>query len=298
MREPDPREYLADPLSPIARAERRNLLLAATLAILIAHVNLVPTRMSALGLEFAPPAQASFLVVTALVVGYFMLAFATYALADLFVWRKRYYDYLAAMERESKDWTLADQIEYDVIHATRSADLGLRPPFDRRTATGVVAHLLVLRIEVPVHHLRSTAAVSGQPTDVALAGAVLHDTSHLRSRNRDHREIDLGLDLADACVRADACHMARGGVHGEDGTFEARRNEVAYHLVSEPTPLAPGADHRATAHDDPSAEAGGRFSRHFRAIAAPSVSRKWRGQDHALRWQAAVSWLRRRRRGP
>lgn len=117
MREPDPREYLADPLSPIARAERRNLLLAATLAILIAHVNLVPTRMSALGLEFAPPAQASFLVVTALVVGYFMLAFATYAVADLFVWRKRYYDYLAAMERESKDWTLQDQIEHDEVHA-------------------------------------------------------------------------------------------------------------------------------------------------------------------------------------
>ena len=117
MPEPDPREYLAEPLSSIARAERRNLLLAATLAILIAHVNLVPTRMSALGLEFAPPAQASFLVVTALVVGYFMLAFATYALADLFVWRKRYYDYLAAVERESKDWTLQDQIEHDEVHA-------------------------------------------------------------------------------------------------------------------------------------------------------------------------------------
>ena len=117
MAEPDPRDYLADPLSPIARAERRNLLLAGTLAILISHVNLVPARITALGLEFAPPAQASFLVITALVVGYFMFAFATYALADLFVWRKRYYDYLAAVERESKDWTLQDQIEHDEIHA-------------------------------------------------------------------------------------------------------------------------------------------------------------------------------------
>ncbi len=117
MPEPDPREYLADPLSAIARVERRNLLLAATLAILIAHVNLVPTRMSALGLEFAPPAQASFLLITALVVGYFIVAFATYAVADLFVWRKRYYDYLAAVERESKDWTLQDQIEHDEVHA-------------------------------------------------------------------------------------------------------------------------------------------------------------------------------------
>ena len=117
MSEPDPRDYLADPLSAISRAERRNLLLAATLAILIAHVNLVPTQISALGLEFAPPAQAAFLVITALVVGYFIIAFGMYAVADVFVWRKRYYDYLAAVERESKDWTLEDQIEHDEIHA-------------------------------------------------------------------------------------------------------------------------------------------------------------------------------------
>jgi len=117
MTEPDPREYLADPLGPIARAERRNLLLASTVAILIAHVNLVPTRISALGLEFTPPAQASFVVITALVVGYFVVAFATYAVADLFVWRKRYYDYLAAVEKESQSWTLEDQIAHDEIHA-------------------------------------------------------------------------------------------------------------------------------------------------------------------------------------
>jgi amino acid transporter len=117
MTEPDPRDYLADPLSPIARIERRNLLFAATLAIVIAHVNLLPTQISALGLTFPPPAQASFLVITALVVGYFLVAFAMYAVADLFVWRKRYYDYLAALEREAKDWTLEDQIEHDEIHA-------------------------------------------------------------------------------------------------------------------------------------------------------------------------------------
>ncbi|MGE3571171.1 MAG: hypothetical protein AB7G71_08800 [Burkholderiales bacterium] len=117
MAQPDPRDYLADPLSPIARAERRNLLLAATVAILIAHVNLVPTRFTALGLEFAPPAQTAFVVITTLVVGYFIVAFATYALADLFVWRKRYYDYLAAVEKESQDWTLEDQIAHDEIHA-------------------------------------------------------------------------------------------------------------------------------------------------------------------------------------
>ena len=117
MTEPDPRDYLADPLSPIARAERRNLLLAATLAILVAHVNLVPTQISALGLSFAPPAQTAFLAITVFVVLYFVVAFGMYAVADLFVWRKRYYDYLAAMERESKDWTLEDQIEHDEIHA-------------------------------------------------------------------------------------------------------------------------------------------------------------------------------------
>lgn len=49
-------------------------------------------------------------------------------------------------------------------------------------------------------------------------------------------------------------------------------------------------DSRSTAHHDPSAEPGGRFSRHSRAIAAPSVGREWRGRPAAPRpcaWSAS-----------
>jgi hypothetical protein len=118
MPDADPRDYLADPLSSISRLERRNLLLASTVAILISHVGLIPTEISALGLKFPPPARNAFLVLTTLVVCYFIAAFILYSLADFFIWRKRFYDYLVAREKESQSWTLLDQIEHDELHAS------------------------------------------------------------------------------------------------------------------------------------------------------------------------------------
>lgn len=53
-----------------------------------------------------------------LVVLYFIVAFVMYAIADLFVWRKRFHDYLVSREKESQSWTLQDQIEYDELHAS------------------------------------------------------------------------------------------------------------------------------------------------------------------------------------
>jgi hypothetical protein len=47
-----------------------------------------------------------------------MGAFIMYALADLFIWRKGFYDYLVAREKESQSWTLQDQMEYDELHAS------------------------------------------------------------------------------------------------------------------------------------------------------------------------------------
>lgn len=115
MSEADPRSFLEDPLSQISRLERRNLLIASTVGLLIGHVGLVPTRISALGLEFNAPAQSAFLILLALVVVYMAFAFAIYAVADFFIWRKRYYDYEVATEREAANWTREDQEEYDEL---------------------------------------------------------------------------------------------------------------------------------------------------------------------------------------
>jgi hypothetical protein len=94
------------------------LLIASLVGIFIAHVGVVPTRISALGLEFAAPAQRAFLIVSALVLGYLIAAFATYALTDYFIWRKSLYDYQVAVEIESGNWDMEDQQRYDEIHAS------------------------------------------------------------------------------------------------------------------------------------------------------------------------------------
>lgn len=115
---PDPyyTELLGDPLSEIARKERRNLLFASTAGIAIAAMNMVPTKLSALGIEFSPPAQNSFLLLVAVVIAYFFFAFVTYGLADFFVWRKQYQDHLVRREQESRDWSYEDQMAYDELH--------------------------------------------------------------------------------------------------------------------------------------------------------------------------------------
>ena len=113
MAESDPSSFLGDPLSAISRIERRNLLIASTVGLLVGHVGLVPTRISALGLEFDAPAQNAFIVLLALVVAYMASAFSIYATADFFIWRKRYYDYKVARVREAFDWTKERQEAYD-----------------------------------------------------------------------------------------------------------------------------------------------------------------------------------------
>jgi amino acid transporter len=97
MSGPSPAEFLSDPLSDVARKERRNLLIASTTAILAATMGLAPAHISALGIEFSPPAQSSFVVLVALIVVYFIAAFVLYGISDFFIWRKKYQDYLVAV---------------------------------------------------------------------------------------------------------------------------------------------------------------------------------------------------------
>jgi len=110
-------EVLADPLSDITRKERRNLLLASTAGAIVATMGLVPTKFSTLGIDFSPPAQNSFVILVALVIAYFVAAFLLYGVADFFVWRIKYQDYLVARQVESITWTEEDKYHYDEIHS-------------------------------------------------------------------------------------------------------------------------------------------------------------------------------------
>lgn len=113
MTNSDPIIYLGDPLSQISRIERRNLLVASTIGLLVGHVGLVPNHISALGLDFNTPSQNAFLVLLSLVIIYMTVAFSIYSTADYFIWRKRYYDHLVNQHYEYSNWTEEDQDAYD-----------------------------------------------------------------------------------------------------------------------------------------------------------------------------------------
>lgn len=108
-------DIFADPLSPLTRLERRNLLLASFIGLLISKAGLVPTKFSAFGIELTAPQQSAFTLAAALVVAYFLLALLAYAAPDLLSWREKYQEYLRRSEIASRNWTMEDQIEHDEV---------------------------------------------------------------------------------------------------------------------------------------------------------------------------------------
>ncbi len=83
---------LKDPLSQVSRSERKMLLGSSAISIFVASTGLVPTKISALGVEFGQSDQRAFLIVMALIVAYFLCAFVVYGLTDYLAWRVSYDD--------------------------------------------------------------------------------------------------------------------------------------------------------------------------------------------------------------
>ena len=81
---------LRDPLSQVTRAERRMLLGISALSIFVTSTGLIPTKISALGVDFGQSDQRALLIVLALVVAYFLVAFVVYGLTDYLSWRVTY----------------------------------------------------------------------------------------------------------------------------------------------------------------------------------------------------------------
>jgi len=78
---------LLDPLSKVTRKERRNLLIANSLGFVMIKVGVIPTKISALGIEFSLSDQRALLAFTALLIGYFLISFLLYSATDLIAWR-------------------------------------------------------------------------------------------------------------------------------------------------------------------------------------------------------------------
>lgn len=116
MSGPSPTELLFDPLSDVARKERRNLLIASAAGILVATMGLVPTRLSILGIEFSPPEQNYFVIFVASFIAYFVVAFVVYGVSDFLISRNKHHDHLVAVAVEMQGWTEKDQHDFDELH--------------------------------------------------------------------------------------------------------------------------------------------------------------------------------------
>jgi hypothetical protein len=81
---------LRDLLTEVTRKERRMLLGVSVLAIFVARTGLVPSKISALGVDFELAQQQAFLWMFPPVVGYFLFAFVLYGAADFIAWRIAY----------------------------------------------------------------------------------------------------------------------------------------------------------------------------------------------------------------
>jgi hypothetical protein len=142
-----------DPLSAETRKERRALLGTSGLGILVVRTGLVPTKISALGIEFSTRDQRSFVVAVAVVVAYFFVAFLIYAVSDFIMWRdalhstwranlaeydQKFDEYMAARKyREGRD----RQYPYEKSHSRVLAASG--PVSWLRFAFEFVAPILI-----------------------------------------------------------------------------------------------------------------------------------------------------------
>lgn len=92
---------LHDPLSDVTRKERRMLLGISMLGVALVKTGLVPTKISALGVEFDKTNQQALLGILALVTLYFAVAFLIYAAADFIAWRRALGNYRMERMREN-----------------------------------------------------------------------------------------------------------------------------------------------------------------------------------------------------
>jgi hypothetical protein len=79
---------VGDPLSEVTRKQRRMLLVVSAVSIAVTKTGLIPTKISALGIDFKQTDQESLLLVFSMVVLYFGAAFLIYGMADLLAWRR------------------------------------------------------------------------------------------------------------------------------------------------------------------------------------------------------------------
>lgn len=101
---------LDNPLNEISRRERKYLLMTSAIGIFVAFTGVIPTKISALGIELNASEQKAFLLMLALIIGYFLLAFLIYGFKDFLNWRIEYQSQIEESLREALNQTYEDHI--------------------------------------------------------------------------------------------------------------------------------------------------------------------------------------------
>lgn len=149
---------LRDPLTEVTRKERRMLLAACAIAFTIARTGLVPSKISALGVEFTAGDQRSLFSIMALFITYFLGAFLTYAISDFVAWRVAYY--FAVRELRASENPVLGSLQIERLHFKHKSIVwgGISRPvsilralldFAVPVAVGIATIVILLRTEVP-----------------------------------------------------------------------------------------------------------------------------------------------------
>lgn len=104
---------MATTISEQTVKERKFLLLTSAVGLFISFTGSVPTKFSALGIEFSAKEQNAFVVAVIATVIYFMLAFVIYGWSDFLRWRIEYQKLIEADVRDMLNWSREDQEKYD-----------------------------------------------------------------------------------------------------------------------------------------------------------------------------------------
>ncbi len=138
-----PREIkLSDPLSEVARRERKFLLASSILGIAMVKAGIVPSKISALGIEFAKTDQNLLLSVIGIIILYFLVAFLIYAASDIIIWHHSFSQSLkASMVARWKSEAERDP----VMEIGDYIDDFLRRPFSVRFILGLTTPVSLLR---------------------------------------------------------------------------------------------------------------------------------------------------------
>jgi hypothetical protein len=86
----DPLSLVKDPLSEVTRKERRTLLGVSAIGVAMVKANLIPQKISALGIDFQQINQTLLLRSIAFVILFFLIAFLIYSTSDFLTWRIAY----------------------------------------------------------------------------------------------------------------------------------------------------------------------------------------------------------------